>query len=236
MKVASIGGEQKEMLKKGTIVVLFLTGIALFFLFDGPQYLTIDSLIAHRNELLGFTSDNLIAVWFGWALLFIIVMLFGLPLGALLSLATGLIFGRWSGTLLLVMAGTLSALLVFLTARYVFAESARKKMEQYPLTAKILEGFHADGFHYLLFLRLVPLFPFWPVNLVPAFTKIKTQTFVLATLIGMVPGSFIFASLGHSLKKVDRLEQLFSAEMVASLIALGLLALLPVIVKRVRQR
>jgi len=231
-----IKGRQLERAKRVVIVILFLSGIALFFLLDGPQYLTVESLIAHRDELISFASENLVAMWFGWALLFSVVMLFGLPLGALLSLATGLIFGRWSGTLLLVLAGTLSAVLVFLTARYVFAESARKKLEKYPLTARILEGFHADAFHYLLFLRLVPLFPFWPVNLVPAFTKITTRTFVLATLIGMVPGSFIFASLGHSLKKVDRLEQLFSLEMIASLIALGLLALLPVIVKRLRQR
>ncbi len=183
-----------------------------------------------------FTSEHLLQVWFGWALFFSVVMLFGLPFGALLSLATGLMFGRWGGTLLLIIAGTLSATLVFLAARYLFAESARKHLEKYPLTARLLENFHADAFHYLLFLRLVPLFPFWPVNLIPAFTKITTGTFILATLIGMIPGSFIFASLGHSLKEVDNFEQLLSFEMIASLIALGLLALLPILVKRLRRR
>jgi uncharacterized membrane protein YdjX (TVP38/TMEM64 family) len=232
VKGALTSNREQGRAKKALIVLLFCSGIALFFLLNGPQYLTMESLLANRSKLIEFTSENLFAMWFGWALMFSVVMLFGLPLGALLSLATGLIFGRWNGTLLLVLAGTLSAVLVFLTARYVFAESARKKMEQYPFTARILDGFHTDAFHYMLFLRLVPLFPFWPVNLVPAFTKITTRTFISATLIGMVPGSFIFASLGHSLRQVDRLDQLFSLEMMASLAALGMLALLPIVIKR----
>lgn len=225
---------RQDRVKKLLILALFVSGIALFFLFEGYRYLTPESLIANRSRLLEFTESHLLAMWFGWALFFCVIMLFGLPFGALLSLATGLLFGRWGGTLLLVLSGTVSATMVFLAARYLFAETARKRLESYPFTAKILDGFHADGFHYLLFLRLVPLFPFWPVNLVPAFTKIPATTFVTATLVGMIPGSFVFASLGDSLQEVEKIEQMLSFEIIAALGALGILALFPVVLKKLR--
>ena len=119
---------------------------------------------------------------------------------------------------------------MFLAARYLFADAARRRMG--PLGAKISAGFTEDAFSYLLFLRLVPLFPFFLVNLAPAFTRIRLRTYVLGTLVGIIPGSFVFANLGQTLGRIDSLSGLVSTETIAALVLLGAFALLPVLIKR----
>ena len=117
-------------------------------------------------------------------------MAFSLPGGLVLSLTMGFLFGRWVGTALVVIAATIGATFVFIAARYLFADAARRRMGT--LGAKISAGFTANAFNYLLFLRLVPLFPFFLVNLAPAFTSISVRTFALGTLIGIIPGTFVY--------------------------------------------
>jgi uncharacterized membrane protein YdjX (TVP38/TMEM64 family) len=146
----------------------------------------------------------------------------------------GFVFGRWVGTLLVVIAATVGATLVFLAARYLFADAARRRLG--PLGAKINAGFTADAFSYLLFLRLVPLFPFFLVNLAPAFTSIPLRTYVLATLIGIVPGTFVYVNLGQTLGRIDSLQGLVSGETLAAFGLLGAFALLPVLWKKWRAR
>ena len=103
-----------------------------------------------------------------------------------------------------------------------------------PLGAKISAGFTENAFNYLLFLRLVPLFPFFLVNLAPAFTRISLRTYVLATLFGIIPGSFVYVNLGQTLGRIDSLSGLVSTETLGAFVLLGALALLPVLVKRFR--
>jgi uncharacterized membrane protein YdjX (TVP38/TMEM64 family) len=134
--------------------------------------------------------------------------------------------------LIIVCAATVGATLVFLAARYLFADAARKRMGG--LAQKINEGFTQDAFNYMLFLRLVPLFPFWLVNLAPAFTNVKLRTYVLATAIGIIPGSFVFANLGRTLGQIDSLQGLLSREVVGAFVLLGVFALIPVLIKKFR--
>ena len=103
------------------------------------------------------------------------------------------------------------------------------------MAAKLISGFNDNALHYLLFLRLVPLFPFWLVNLAPAFTPIKLRTYVIGTAIGILPGCFVFANLGQSLGRIDSLNQLVSTETLLAFGLLGLFALLPVLMKKFRQ-
>jgi len=107
-------------------------------------------------------------------------------------------------------------------------------LEKSPAAAKILGGFERDAFNYLLFLRLVPVFPFWLVNLAPAFTAIPLRTYFVATAVGIVPGSFVFANLGQSLGRIESLEGLLSGEVIAALALLGALVLAPVVIKKWR--
>jgi len=151
-----------------------------------------------------------------------------------LSLAMGFVFGRWVGTALVVAAATTGAALVFLAARYLFADAARRRLGA--LGERINAGFNESAFSYLLFLRLVPLFPFFLVNLAPAFTTVPLRTYVLATLVGIIPGSFVFANLGQALGRLDSLQGLVSPQVLGGLGLLALFALVPVIVQKLRAR
>ncbi len=217
---------------KLALVLLLGAALAAFFLLDGGQYLTLEALQNHRDTLLAYAESHYALTLLLTLLLYTLATALSVPGATVLSLATGLLFGRWMGTALILAAATLGAVLVFLAARYLFAEAMRRRMP--PLAQRLSTGFQRNGFHYLLFLRLVPLFPFWLVNLVPAFTTMPLRSYFLATVIGIAPGSFVFANLGQSLGRIDSLDQLLSGEMIFALALLGLFALIPVAVKRLK--
>lgn len=219
---------------KLAILALFGGGIAAFFLLDGQRYLNLETIKANRDALLAFADRHFLAALAIAFLVYAGTVALSLPGGLVLSLTMGFVFGRWVGTLLVVIAATVGATLVFLAARYLFADAARRRLG--PLGAKINAGFTADAFSYLLFLRLVPLFPFFLVNLAPAFTSIPLRTYVVATLIGIVPGTFVYVNLGQTLGRIDSLQGLVSGETLVAFGLLGAFALLPVLWKKWRAR
>lgn len=209
---------------------MFVAAIALFFALGGPQVVSLDWVKAHRDALLAFTQQHFVAalaIAFG---VYAGAIAFSLPVGLLLSLTMGFLFGRWIGTALVIVAATVGATLVFLATRYMFADVARRWMG--PLGEKLNAGFTANAFHYLLFLRLMPGFPFFLVNLAPGLTDIPVRTFVLATLIGIAPATFVFVNLGQTLGRIDSLAGLVSVETLGGLALLGIIALTPVAWKR----
>jgi uncharacterized membrane protein YdjX (TVP38/TMEM64 family) len=217
---------------KLALVAAFVAVVLTFFALGGGDYLTLDAVKANRNALHGFTDQHFVAALAVAFLVYAGTVALSLPGGLVLSLTMGFIFGRWVGTVLVVIAATVGATLVFLAARYLFAETARRRMGQ--VGAKLSAGFTENAFNYLLFLRLVPIFPFFLVNLAPAFTNICVRTYVLATLVGILPGSFVYVNLGQTLDHIDSLSGLVSMETVGAFVLLGALALLPVLVKRIR--
>ena len=213
------------------IIIVFGGGLIAFFMLGGNRWLSLDALQANRDALLAFTQSHyllMLAIAIG---VYTCSTALSIPGGVVLSLAVGFLFGRWIGTGVILIAATLGATLVFLAARYLFADAARARLGD-GIAAKLIKGFHDNAFSYMLFLRLVPLFPFWLVNLAPAFTPITVRTYVAATAIGILPGSFVFANLGQSLGRIDRLDQLVSTETLLALGLLGLFALVPILVKR----
>jgi len=189
---------------------------------------------ANRDALLAFADRNYPAAL---AIAFVVyagAVALSLPGGLVLSLTMGFIFGRWVGTALVVAAATIGATLVFLAARYLFADAARRRLG--PLGARINAGFTENAFAYLLFLRLVPLFPFFLVNLAPALTSVPLRTYVLATLVGIIPGTFVYVNLGQALGHIDSLQGLVSRETLLAFGLLGLFALMPVAWKKWRSR
>jgi uncharacterized membrane protein YdjX (TVP38/TMEM64 family) len=212
------------------VLGVFVGGVAAFFALGGERYIDLDTIKAHRDTLLSFTQAHFAA---SLAIAFVVyagAVAFSVPAGLVLSLTLGFLFGRWVGTVLVVMSATTGATIVFVAARYVFADAARRRLGA--LGEKINAGFTANGLHYLLFLRLVPVFPFFLVNLAPAFTSIPVRTFVLGTFLGIIPGTFVFVNLGQTLARVDSLHGLVSVETLGALALLGLLALLPIVWKR----
>lgn len=219
-------------LLKILILAVFAGGLIAFFAFGGDQYLTLETIKSHRDDLLAYTQQHRLLMAGGAIVIYIISTALSIPGALLLSLTVGFLFGRWTGTLIIVFSATIGATLVFLAARYLFAEAAQRRMGT--VAQKIIKGFHENAFNYLLFLRLVPLFPFWLVNLVPAFTPIHVRTYIIATAIGILPGSFVFANLGQSLGRIESLDQLLSKEILIAFVLLGLFALIPVVVKKLK--
>jgi uncharacterized membrane protein YdjX (TVP38/TMEM64 family) len=218
----------------GKLVLLAALAIVVvaFFRFHGERYLTLDAVNANRDALLAFTNAHFAAALGIAFALYVLTTALSLPGALVLSLTMGFLFGRWVGTVLVVVAATIGATLVFVAARYLFADAARRRMGT--LGAKINAGFTENALSYLLFLRLVPLFPFFLVNLAPAFTTIRVRTFIIGTLIGIIPGSFVFVNLGQTLGRIDSLSGLLSAETIAAFVLLGALALTPVLVRKMR--
>lgn len=220
--------------KKTALLLVFVGGIVAFFALGGHHWLDFGALKANRARLLDFTQRHYAAMVIMVAVGYIVLVALSLPEAVLLSLAAGFLLGAWVGTAVVVVAATIGSTLAFLAARYLFADAARRRMG--PRIRKLARGFDENAFSYLLFLRLVPLFPFWAVNLVPAFTPVKPRTFVAATFIGIIPGSFVFCNLGRRLATLENGRDLFDRETLVALALLGVLALVPIAWKKIRNR
>ncbi len=216
------------------IVAIFVGALVAFFALGGNEYLRLESVKRHRDELQTFVAMHYAPALLIAFLVYAAATAFSLPIAIVLSLTIGFLFGRWVGTSIVVAAATIGATLLFIAARYLFADAARKRLGT--VGERINAGFTKNAFLYLLFLRLVPLFPFFLVNLAPAFTTIPVSTFVAATAVGIIPGTFVFVNLGQALGSIDSPTGLLSPELVGSLLLLAMLALVPVIVQKIRAR
>ncbi len=219
----------RQVLLRRLLLAAFL-GIPIGFVWlGGSDWLSLENFQSHKDQLLAFAQNHFGPTFLLWGLGYAVAVAFSLPGAALLSLITGFLFGRWLGTVLIVAAASSGAIAAFLLARYLFADAVRQRLQQNPGAAKILAGFEQDAAYYLLFLRLVPIFPFWLVNLAAAFAPVSLSTYAWTTMVGIVPASFVFANLGRSLGEVRSLEGLLSPQVLVALGLLGVLALLPVL-------
>lgn len=192
-----------------------------------------EAILARREAL-----RSLAAAYPFWAIpafaaAYIGTMSLALPLGGVLGLLAGLLFGLWLGVGIVVVAGAISALAVFWAARSVMGDALRRRAG--PVYARVSGAVQANGLAYLLFLRIVPVFPFFVVNLVAAALGVRTRTFLLATLVGKLPSAFVYAGLGEEIGRVTSLDQLVTLESLWGLGALGVLALAPVLYRAVRR-
>jgi uncharacterized membrane protein YdjX (TVP38/TMEM64 family) len=218
--------------KKAGLAALMVT-VLIVFITQGDRF-TFETLRENRAELLAFTRRNYVPMLVGATLAYMLATAISFPAGVLLTLTMGLLFGRWVGTAAVVLAASVGATLAFLAARYLFADAARRRMG--PRLQRLARGFEKDAFNYILFVRLVPVFPFWLMNLVPAFTPVSARTFFVATAIGITPGTFVFVNLGESLGRIESPRDLVGADTLLALALLGALSLLPIAFKRFRNR
>jgi uncharacterized membrane protein YdjX (TVP38/TMEM64 family) len=216
------------------LLLVLIGAVIVVALFAGGDYLSLETLKSQRDALAQFAQAHLLVALAVAFLLFAAVVAFSLPGHLLLSLASGFVFGRVLGTALAVCAGTVGATALFLGARYLFADAARRRMGG--VAAKINAGFTANAFHYLLFLRVVPVFPLVLVNLAMAFTSIPLRIFVGATFVGIVPASFVYANLGQALGSIESLSGLIAPETLIALGLLGAFALLPIAARALRAK
>ncbi len=220
------------------IVVVGL--IAAFFALDLNRYLSLQALHDNDEALRSFAAQHQLLAPAAFVAVYALVVALSVPGGAVMTVAGGLLFGLWMGGALAIVGATTGAVLLFLLARFVVGDALRDRAG--PMLRRMAEGFKRNAFAYLLFLRLVPAFPFWAVNLVPALAGVRLRSFAAATLIGIIPGTLAYAAVGDGLGLYFAagsgvpLSAVFSPEMIALRAGLALLALLPVIIQWVRKR
>ena len=234
MSIPAAGAGARPNWRKVALATVLVGSLGAFFALGGHRWLTFENLKTHREALLAFKDRHFASMIVGAALVYAAATALSFPGGVLMSLAVGFLFGRWVGTAIVVAAASVGATAAFLSARYLFADAVRRRMG--PRLSRLARGFERDAFNYLLFVRLVPVFPFWLMNLVPALTPVSTRTFFAATALGILPGSFVFTNVGESLGRIESTRELVSAEVLLSLALLGLLALVPIAWKKMRTR
>jgi uncharacterized membrane protein YdjX (TVP38/TMEM64 family) len=213
----------KKLFKFGLALVA-LTSIVLFFSLGLDQYFHLEYLKTRRSELTNFYQLHrslTLAIYFG---AYVLITALSLPGATVMTLAAGAFFGLLTGTILASFASTIGATLAFLASRFLFRDWVQ---DRFKTKLKIVnQGIEKDGNFYLLTLRLVPLFPFFLVNLVLGVTPIKTGQFFLISQVGMLAGTIVFVYAGTQLAQLESLKDILSPNLILALTLIGLLPLL----------
>lgn len=228
--VANQSESSRVSLGKISMAIGIALAIGAFFYFDLGRLLSLTALKENRDGLLVFTEANFAAAVGIFIVAYAIVTGLSLPGAVILTLAGGFLFGAVGATLCVNIGATTGATLAFLTARYLLRDTVEQKFGKW--LGPFQEGFAKNAFSYLLTLRLIPLFPFFIVNLVSGLTRVNVGTYVAATAIGIVPGSFVYAYAGRQLGTINSLKEIASPNVVVAFVLLGLLALIPVVYKK----
>jgi uncharacterized membrane protein YdjX (TVP38/TMEM64 family) len=207
------------------VVALSVTAFALVWYHE----ISLSLLIEHRAAVESVVAGHRIAALTAFVVIYFLVTALSVPGAAFVTIFGGLVFGTVAAGLATVIGATAGATVIFLIAKSALGDWLVRRAGR--RAEKLAAGFCADAFNYLLFLRLVPLFPFWLVNLVPALCGVRLATFVAATALGIIPGTFAFAFLGASLDSAIKAQDV-KPLIVAALAALGVLTLVPMAIKR----
>jgi uncharacterized membrane protein YdjX (TVP38/TMEM64 family) len=251
-----VGAETCQFSLRRLVPLLVIAAISIGVVaLGGHRQLSIETLARHHEALRNFIAVHEVAAVAAYVALYIAAVALSLPVGLYLTLIGGILFGAVLGGVAAMVGATVGAICIFLIAKSALGEHLVRRAG--PLAEKLAQGFRADAFSYLLFLRLVPIFPFWLINLASALLSVRLATFAAATALGVIPATFVFAFVGASLNSVIvaqqaayrsclaagrtdcRLEFHMDAavtpELLAALAALGVLALVPVVVKKLKK-
>jgi uncharacterized membrane protein YdjX (TVP38/TMEM64 family) len=237
------------------LIVIVLLAVAAYFIV-GHGGISLDALVRHRMAIDDFVNEHRTLAVLAYIALYIAAVALSLPGAVFLTVTGGFLFGLAVGASAAVIGATIGATLIFLVARTALGEPLLRRAG--PRAIQLAQGFRDDAFSYLLFLRLVPAFPFFLVNLVPAFAGVRLAPFVAATALGVIPGALAFAFAGTGLDSIIATQKnaysdcltagrpdchmsfdakdILTPQLIGALIALGLLALVPVVVKKLRAR
>jgi uncharacterized membrane protein YdjX (TVP38/TMEM64 family) len=245
----------KPLLQRLVLPAVIITLMAVAYAFNLHHYLSLQAIAENRKALGDFTSENFLLALLAFMLVYVVAVALSLPGASVLTILGGLLFGWLVGGIATVISATLGAIALYSVVKTSLGEGLAKRAG--PFLAKISDGFSKDAFNYLLFLRLVPAFPFWLVNIAPALANVKLRTFATATALGIIPGTFAFAFVGSGLDSVIAAQQqayaacvaekgaeacpfelsvssLITTELLLAFAALGVVALIPVLIKRFR--
>jgi len=237
-EVPRAGGEGRLSAKNLIPLAVFALGLGVFFLAGLNRYLTLEALREHHGLLEEWVRNAGSAGVLAYIAIYAAAIAFSVPGGAVMSITGGFLFGSLWGTLYILIGATLGATILFSAAKTSLGDPLRARAG--PWMRRMEAGFRENALSYLLVLRLVPLFPFFVVNLVPAFLGVPLSTYVVGTFVGIIPGAFVFASVGAGLGSVlkagreFRLEGIFTPQILTALVGLAVLVLIPVAYKKLR--
>ncbi len=227
-------------MKRFLPLLIILIAMAVIYFTELYRYLSFDCLKLYHMTLRELVSAHPFTAPLLYILIYIALTALSIPGAVFLSLLGGYLFSQPLSTLYVIFAATCGATLIFLAARTAIGSSLREKAG--PFLKKMEKGFQENAASYMLFLRFVPLFPFWIVNLAPAFFGVPLTTFIWTTLIGIAPGAFVFTLAGGGLEKIFEsnhpfsVNAIFNTQMKIALVLLGVLALAPIIVKKIKKK
>jgi uncharacterized membrane protein YdjX (TVP38/TMEM64 family) len=221
-------------------VAILLLGLALFLLLGLERHFSFETLSRHHAELTAWVSAHHVVAELAFVVGYAVAVAFSLPIAMLLTPLGGFLFGTWAGAFLSVIAATLGSVAVFMAARTAFYDLFHARAGA--ALARLEDGFRRDSFSYLLFLRLVPVFPFWLVNIVPALLGMRLDRFILATAIGIVPAACVYAGVGSGFGmlfekgEVPDFGIIFHWRILGPLMGLAALSLVPVLYTYLKSR
>ena len=206
-------------MKKALLVLLFIAAIASYFVFDLGQYLSLENFKAQQAEIVAAKNANPALYIAGFFLIYVAVTGLSIPGAAIMTLIAGALFGLVLGTVVVSFASTIGATLAFLGSRYVLRDWVQSKFGE--RLKAIDEGLAKDGAFYLFTLRLIPVFPFFVINLLMGLTRIKTLTYFWVSQLGMLAGTIVFVNAGTQISQIESTSGLLSPMLIGSFVALA---------------
>jgi uncharacterized membrane protein YdjX (TVP38/TMEM64 family) len=225
-----------RLLRRFWPAALLLIAIAAAWVAGLSQHIGWAALARHQAALLAWVASHPVTAPLLYLLIYAVAVLLSLPESAVLTMAAGLLFGTLSGGILAVLGSSAGAIALFLAVRYHLADALAARRGRFLDAVRL--GLRRDGFSYLLAVRLVPAFPFWLVNLAAALSGMRLVPYATATVLGIIPATFVYASIGTGLGDVlstggqPDLAVIFSPRILGPLIGLAVLSLLPVLWRR----
>ena len=214
------------------LLILFIAAILAVRHSTLGSMLTFDNLKQHREELLVLVRDHYILSVVLFVVLYIVVTGLSIPGAVVLTLAGGFLYGTGLATLYVNLGATAGAVLAFLVARYLLGKQLQDKYQQQ--LDRFNREMEASGSRYLLFLRLIPVFPFFLINFLLGLTRVPLKTFAWTTAVGIIPGTIVFAYAGRQLGSIDSPADILSTNVVMALVLLACFALIPALFSRIK--
>jgi uncharacterized membrane protein YdjX (TVP38/TMEM64 family) len=213
-------------------ILLALLIIVLFCIFYFGGYgkiATIDNLLLYKDLLSGFIASNLVVSAMIFVFVYIVAISLSLPGASILTISGGFLFGIL-GLPLVIISATLGAIINFIAGRYIFGKAIQVKYQD--KLSSFNNEIESNGASYLLTLRLLPIFPFFVINLLASVSKIKLSTFAWTTLIGIIPGSAVYWYAGTQLSALDSTKNIITPNIILAFVLLALLSLVPTFIKK----
>ncbi|MCH9770294.1 MAG: TVP38/TMEM64 family protein [Gammaproteobacteria bacterium] len=227
-------------LKQWLPLIIILAITVLSFYFGAHKFLNFDALKAHYKQLEMWKHQHYVLMVLAFMAFYIVAVAVSLPGALFITILGGFLFGIIPGTIYVVISATIGASIIFLAVKTALGDWLQGKASGW--VSRMEKGFQENAFNYLLSIRFMPIFPFWVINIVPAILNIPLRTYVAATFLGIIPGTAVYVSVGNGLGsllaagKEPNLGVIFKPEIIIPIVALAVLSLIPVVVKKIKNR